>query len=185
MSDISSESSSSSNNHRDMNNLWTSPPSHNSHHSRNSRNSTSPPTLEHVVPIIPSYIRELIYMLDPENALGGVDLNDESSVRHYMKGVKEDRLRDKIIRLRRLRSFLSRDFSNEEVSVVDHAIKQCLSEFGEDADMFRVESRIRVDERNRALEHAVESKLLSEEEDEDVFNFFIQSQVKLMKSLNQ
>lgn len=184
MSDISYESSSSSNNHRDMNNLWTSPPS-SRHSSPPSRNSTSPPTLEHVVPIIPSYIRELIYMLDSENALGGVDFNDESSVRHYMKGVKEDRLRDKIIRLRRLRSSLSRDFSNEEVSVVDHAIKQCLSEFGEDADMFRVESRIRVDERNRALEHAVESKLLSEEEDEDVFNFFIQSQVKLMKSLNQ
>lgn len=176
MSDISSDSSSSG--HQDMNNLWISPPpSQQSHH------TTPPPTLEHVTPIIPSYVGELIYMLDPENTLGGVDLNDESSVRHYMKGVKEERLRDKIIRLRRLRSSLSRDFSNEEVSVVDHAIKQCLSEFGE--DMFRVESRIRVDERNRALEHAVESKLLSEEEDEDVFNFFIQSQVKLMKSLNQ
>jgi len=170
MSDFMTDSSGEQ---TDINDLWTSPCS--------SAPQPRTPPLSPTPVVVPSYIREMIHVIDSDGAFAGVDLNDERGVRNRMKVLAHERLAEKVVRLKRLKSTLSKEFP-DEVHVIERNIRQCLTEIGEE-DMLRLEQKVRVVQRTDALDRAIDSKTLIQDEDTEIFKVLIQSQAKMIKQI--
>lgn len=128
---------------------------------------------------ISGFTRELISMLDSKQSLSGVDLNDESSVRKFMDDTRRDSMVNTIIRLRKLKKSVAPLLSAAEVQTIDKKLMRCVSALNMDKN--RMESLVLIAERHRVLEKVMEEELLLEQEDDEIFEMFVASQVQLIK----
>jgi hypothetical protein len=129
---------------------------------------------------ISGYARELISMLDPGQTLSGVNLNEESSVRRFMGESRRDSVINTIIRLRKLKKHMASIFPVAEVQCIDQKLARCMSAMN--MDKSHIEALVLINERHQVLDKMVDEGLLLEQEDNEIFKMFVNSQVKLIQS---